>query len=219
MWPLERRDSVADSPTQPGTSRRDFVARLGAGVSATWLASIWPQALADAAEAAGATATGQAPKYRVLTAAQANDFGAVADRIIPPDDAPGARAVGVVFFADRMLAGLNADQKPELDKALAAVNAAARTLVPGAASFAALTTPQQDDVLKSIETTDGFALMRAITVAGYFSHPSYGGNRGNAGWKAIGFEDRMMWASPFGHYDRPEIMARLLPRKGPDASR
>jgi hypothetical protein len=219
MGRLERRGLVADSPTQPGPSRRDFVARLGAGVSAAWLASIWPEALADAAEAAGAAATGQAPKYRVLTAAQANDFGAVADRIIPPDDAPGARAVGVVFFADRMLAGLNADQKPEFDKALAAVNAAARTLVPAAASFVALSTTQQDDVLESIETTDGFALMRAITVAGYFSHPSYGGNRGNAGWKAIGFEDRMMWTSPFGHYDRPEVMARLLPRKSADASR
>jgi hypothetical protein len=94
MERLERRGLVADSPTQPGPSRRDFVARLGAGVSAAWLASIWPQALADAAEAAGATATGQAPKYRVLTAAQADDFGAIADRIIPPDDAPGARAVG-----------------------------------------------------------------------------------------------------------------------------
>jgi hypothetical protein len=146
-------------------------------------------------------------------AAQANDFGAVADRIIPPDDAPGARAVGVVFFADRMLAGLNADQKPAFDKALLAVNAAARTLVPAATSFVALTAEQQDAVLESIETTDGFALMRAITVAGYFSHPSYGGNRDNAGWKAIGFEDRMMWASPFGYYDRPEVMARLLPRK------
>jgi gluconate 2-dehydrogenase gamma chain len=209
----KRRDLVADSPTQPGPSRRDFVARLGAGASAAWLASIWPEALADAAEAAAATATGQAPKYRVLTAAQANDFGAVADRIIPPDDAPGARAVGVVFFADRMLAGLNADQKPEFDKALVAGNAAARTLVPAAASFVALTTKQQDAVLESIETTDGFALMRAITVAGYFSHPSYGGNRGNAGWKAIGFEDHMMWASPFGYYDRTEVMARLLPRK------
>jgi len=100
-----------------------------------------------------------------------------------------------------------------------AVNAAARKIAPAAASFASLTASQQDAVLESIETTDAFALLRAITVAGYFSHPSYGGNRGNAGWKAIGFEDRMMWSSPFGYYDRPEVMARLLPRSPRDASR
>ena len=210
---LNPRPRVPHSPGEPRSSRRDFVGQLGAGMTAAVLASLWPHALADAAAADDAIARGQTARYKVLTAAQANDFGAVADRIIPPDDAPGARAVGVVFFADRMLAGLNADQKPAFDKALVAMNAAAATLVPGSASFVALTATQQDAVLESIETTDGFALMRAITVAGYFSHPSYGGNRGNAGWKAIGFEDRMMWASPFGYYDRPEVMARLLPRK------
>jgi gluconate 2-dehydrogenase gamma chain len=178
------------------------------------LASLWPQAIADAAEAREAAEHGQAPRYRALTAAQANDFGAIADRILPPDDAPGARDVGVVFFADRMLAGFGADQKPAFDKALADVNAAARARV-GSASFAANTTKQQDDVLKSIEMTEGFGLLRAVTVAGYFSHPRHGGNRGNAGWKAIGFEDRMSWTPPFGYYDRPDVMATLLPRKAP----
>jgi hypothetical protein len=176
------------------------------------LASLWPDALADAAEAREAIAVGQTPRYRVLTAAQANDFGAVADRILPPDDAPGAREAGVVFFADRMLAGFGAPQKGEFDNALMDVNAAARTLV-GTASFAALAPKQQDDVLTSVEKTDGFALLRTITLAGYFSHPRRGGNRDSAGWKAIGFEDRMSWTPPFGYYDRPDVMAKLLPRK------
>ena len=204
---------MSDSPTESPSSRRDFVSRLGAGVSAAWLAALWPQAIADAAEAADAAARGQTPAYRALSAEQANDFGAVADRIIPPDDTPGARAVGVVFFADRMLAGSGADQKPAFIKALSAVNAAAKKRLHKSASFAALTATQQDDVLASIDTTDDFNLLRGVTLSGYFSHPSYGGNRGNAGWKAIGFEDRMMWSSPFGYYDRPEVMARLLPRK------
>jgi len=113
-----------------------------------------------------------------------------------------------------MLAGFGAGQKPAFEKALADVNAATPARV-GSASFAALTTKQQDDVLKSIETTEGFGLLRAVTVAGYFSHPRHGGNRGNAGWKAIGFEDRMSWTPPFGYYDRPDVMAKLLPRKAP----
>jgi gluconate 2-dehydrogenase gamma chain len=193
-------------------SRRQFVSSLSAGLGAAWLASIWPAAIADAAEASEAVAQGQFARYRTLTPEQAADFGAIADRIIPADDTPGAREVGVVFFADRMLAGMAADQKPAFEKALADVNAAARTRVPGAASFAALTAQQQDDTLESIQDTESFGVLRAVTVAGYFSHPSHGGNRNNAGWKAIGFQDRMSWAPPFGYYDRPDVIARLLPR-------
>ena len=206
---------MSDAPSESPSSRRDFVSRLGAGISAAWLATLWPEALADAAEAGEAAARGQTPTYRALSREQANDFGAFADRIIPPDDAPGARAVGVVFFADRLLAGAGAGagQKPAFVKALAAVNAAARKRVRDGGAFATLTPQQQDEVLASIDTTDDFNLLRGVTIAGYFSHPCYGGNRGNAGWKAIGFEDRMMWSSPFGYYDRPDVMARLLPRK------
>jgi hypothetical protein len=201
------------SETPPGSyrSRRDFIALLGTTAGAAWLAAIWPPAIADAGEAAHAASQGQAPRYRALTSQQAEDFGAAADRIIPRDDAPGARDVGVVFFADHLLASFAPAKKPAFDAALAALNEAARKRVPTATAFARLTSEQQDETLRSIETTDGFGVLRAITVAGYFSHPSYRGNRSGAGWKAIGFEDRMSWTPPFGYYDRPDVMARLLP--------
>lgn len=204
---------MSETPPEVGRTRRDFIALLGSGMSAAWLSSLWPAALADAATATELTTQGQQPTYRTLTPQQAADFGAAADRIIPPDDAPGARAAGVVFFADRVLATLVRDRKAAFDKAVTELNAAARKAAPNAASFAALTATQQDDVLRSIETTEAFGVLRTLTVAGYFSHPSYGGNRNSAGWKAIGFEDRMSWTPPFGYYDRPEIMARLLPRR------
>lgn len=202
---------MSDTPSRSVRSRRDFITLLGATAGGAWLATIWPAAIADAREAADAAQQGQAPRYRALTSQQAEDFGAAADRIIPRDDAPGARDVGVVFFADHLLASFAPAKKPSFDAALTALNAAARKRVPNAASFAALTPKQQDETLRSIETTDDFGVLRAITVAGYFSHPSRGGNRDSAGWKAIGFEDRMSWTPPFGYYDRPEIMARLLP--------
>ena len=44
------------------------------------------------------------------------------------------------------------------DQIAADVNAAAKKVAPRAASFAALTTKQQDDTLQSIETTDAFNL-------------------------------------------------------------
>ena len=202
---------MSDSSAASSRSRRNFVALLGGSASAAWLATIWPTALADAAMASENGDQGRQPRYRALTNQQAEDFGAIADRIIPRDDAPGARDLGVVFFADRLLATFAPERKPAFDKSLAEVNAATRGRVPDAASFAALTTAQQDETLRSIETTDAFNVLRAITVSGYFSHPSHGGNRNGAAWKAIGFEDRMSWSPPFGHYDRPDVMARLMP--------
>ena len=203
---------MSDTPPESARSRRDFINLLGTTVSVAWLTTIWPTALADAAEARDLAEDGQAPRYRALTTQQADDFGAVADRIIPTDDTPGARAAGVVFFADRLLASFSPERKPAFDKALADLNAAARSHVPNAKSFSALTTQQQDETLRSIETSSAFALLRTLTVSGYLSHPSHGGNRNSAGWKAIAFEDRMSWAPPFGYYDRPDVMARLLPR-------
>jgi hypothetical protein len=200
---------MTEFPPRFASSRREFFF----GLTAATIAAIWPAALADAAAAAESELQGDQTRYRTLTNEQAADFGAAADRIIPPDDAPGARAAGVGFFADRVLATLVRDRKALVDTALTELNAAAREAVPNAASFAALATTQQDDVLRSIETTQAFAVLRTLTVAGYFSHPSYGGNRHSAGWKAIGFEDRMSWTPPFGYYDRPEVMARLLPRR------
>jgi gluconate 2-dehydrogenase gamma chain len=204
---------VSEIPPEAGRTRRDFIALVGSGMSAAWLSSLWPAALADATTATELTAQGKQATYRTLTPQQAADFGAAADRIVPPDDAPGARAVGVVFFADRVLGTLARDRKAAFDQALTELNAAARTLAPNAASFASLSAAHQDDVLRSIESTEAFGVLRTLTVAGYFSHPSYGGNRNSAGWKAIGFEDRMSWRPPFGYYDRPEVMARLLPRR------
>jgi hypothetical protein len=67
--------------------------------------------------------------------------------------------------------------------------------------FAALGPAQQDALLREIEDTPFFGLAHYLTVAGMFALPTYGGNRGYAGWKLIGFDHRHGWAPPFGHYD------------------
>ena len=201
------KERVSNTPPDPIRSRRDFITLLGTTASTAWLATIWPPAIADA----HAASQGQAPHYRALTQLQAEDFGAAADRIIPRDDAPGARDVGVVFFADHLLASFAPARKPAFDQALVALNDAAHKRVPTARSFASLSPSQQDETLRSIETTEAFNLLRTITISGYFSHPSHRGNRDEAGWKAIGFQDRMSWSPPFGYYDQPDVMARLMP--------
>jgi gluconate 2-dehydrogenase gamma chain len=39
---------------------------------------------------------------------------------------------------------------------------------------------------------------------GFLADPSYGGNRGQVGWKLIGFEPKPAWKPPFGYYDAEE---------------
>ena len=189
-------------------TRREFVTTLGGAAGAAWLSSVWPLALADAAAAHQASARGEAVQFRVLSSQQAADFGAFADRIIPPDDTPGARDAGVVHFADRFLGGVGAHKKSEFDRALVELDRATRRR---GQRFAALPVTRQHDIIKSLEGSPAFITLRDFTLLGYFSHPSYGGNAGGAAWKAIGFEERMAWQPPFGYYDRPEVMAQLLP--------
>lgn len=202
-------DPHRDSPA----SRRDFVARLGSAAGAAWLASLWPAALADAAAAQQASARGQAVQFRSLSPRQAADFGAFADRVIPPDDTPGARDAGVVHFVDQMLSTIGADRKPEFDKALVELHRATRRRAPRGGAFATLPAARQDEIITAMQGSSAFGVLRDATLAGYLSHPSYGGNRNGAGWKAIGFEDQMAWQPPFGYYDRPDVMAQLLPRR------
>jgi hypothetical protein len=46
-----------------------------------------------------------------------------------------------------------------------------------------------------------FEAARVATISGFLANPEYGGNAGKAGWRAIGFDDRFVWAEPFGWYD------------------
>jgi gluconate 2-dehydrogenase gamma chain len=187
-------------------SRRHF---LGvAGSLAVWLAASPADLLAASADD---TLGAAPPRLRVLTASQAASFDAFAAQIIPSEPgSPGAREANVTRFADNALASFAAEQRPAFTKALAALDAGAATLVPGAAGFAALTAPQQITVLRTMDKADhdAFETLRIPVLAGMFANPSYGGNAGKVGWKLIGFEDRFFWAPPFGFYDRDEEVQR-----------
>jgi gluconate 2-dehydrogenase gamma chain len=71
----------------------------------------------------------------------------------------------------------------------------------GSARFSALSAEQQDALLLAIETSEFFATMRFLTLAGLFALPDYGGNREHLGWDLLGFDHRHAWQPPFGYYD------------------
>lgn len=188
--------ALEDKPT----SRRAFLRASGSAMGGTWAALHLPALLALGDLACQAHRFGAA--YRVLTPSEAADLDALTALIIPTDDTPGAREAGVVYFIDLSLATIMAE---DLEVVREGLEELTRTVQQeGAGTFAALGTEQQATVLRSIEETDFFDTIRGLTLAGMFSHPKYGGNRGKVGWALLGFDDRHVWEPPFGYYDAPE---------------
>lgn len=148
-----------------------------------------------ASAAARARDTGAA--FKTLGSDEARHFAAIAARIIPTTDTPGATEAGVVHFFDQAFTDDMRDALPAARDGLAALNAG---LPDG--GFAALPEAKQDAALSAIDGEPFFELMRVMTLFGYFAMSRYGGNREHAGWKLIGFDGHHgAWRPPFGHYD------------------
>ena len=131
-----------------------------------------------------------------LTREQLAELEAIAARILPSDDGtPGAREAGVVGFIERALTTFWAERRPLVEAGLADLGMRAGGL------FAALPAERQDAILRDIEKSPFFEIMRLATIIGMFADPSYGGNRAQAGWKLLGFDPRGIWQPPFGAYD------------------
>ena len=178
---------------------------MGGTLGASCLALNWTEVARAAnhaamAHAAAAPSAPGAPAF--LTAAEAADVEAIAAQIIPTDATPGAREAGVVIFIDHALAGFYVRQAAGFRHGLADFQTRVHAWRPAAESFAALPSDQQIEFLHSVDHTPFFDAMRFLTVLGMFSMPTYGGNRGGAGWKLLGFEDRHAFEPPFGYYDR-----------------
>ena len=144
------------------------------------------------------------PVLSVLSEAEAREIEAIAGRIIPSGDSPGAREAGVIYFIDRALATFDSDKRALYVQGIAQAQSRRAELFPGSKSIAALRADQQIRLLEAIEKTEFFDLIRTHTILGFFSNPSYGGNRNLEGWKLIGFEDRFRFEPPFGYYDAAE---------------
>jgi gluconate 2-dehydrogenase gamma chain len=177
-------------------SRRIFLIRSCAGVSAAWLAARWPDVLAAQQHAREVAKSDTPVEFEFFTAEQALEIEAVAARIIPTDDTPGAREARVIYFIDRALVTFDKDKQPLYQRGLAALRAKAKN------KFSNLNSAQQIKLLKGIQLTEFFQQVRAHTIMGFFANPEYGGNYERMGWKHIGFEDQHYFKPPFGFYDR-----------------
>jgi gluconate 2-dehydrogenase gamma chain len=160
----------------------------------------WPEVI-SALEHAHSAAQSPTPHFEILDEATAGEIEALAAQIIPSTGGPGAREAGTIYFIDRALATFAADHRADYRTGMAQLQQKRQELFPNSTTISSLTGEQQRALIRTIEKSSFFELLRTHTVLGFLGNPSYGGNRGEIGWKQIGFEDLMAYQPPFGYYD------------------
>ena len=139
----------------------------------------------------------------VLTADESKILAAVADRIFPRTETPGAVEIGALQYIEVALTGDYAALVPLYRKGLRAVERSAEASFGRA--FCRLSETQKDEVLLNFETgaVPGFKLaaeffetVRCHVLEGVFCEPQYGGNRDMTGWRLVNFPGQQ-----FGYAD------------------
>ncbi|NIL95212.1 MAG: hypothetical protein GTO71_12435 [Woeseiaceae bacterium] len=181
-------------------SRRMFLKSSGALAGASYLRILAP-GLAVIAQAACTARDAEAP-FAVLGAEEARDFAAIAARIIPTTDTPGATEAGVIHFIDRAFGAEMSGQLEFARNSMTEFNNALRGKHGDTARLDELDEETQDDFLTSQEQTPLFNMVRTMTIFGFFAMEKYGGNKGKVGWDLLGFDgNHGPWTYPFGYYD------------------
>jgi hypothetical protein len=155
---------AADAPWAAPLTRRAALQRAAALLGVVVCPSAFTHALRAQSDA-------DAPSS--LTAAQLALVAALADRLLPRTDTPGALDVGVPAFVDRLHgAFLSTEERAALDAALVYFEVTAQARHGHA--FAGLDAAQQDAVLTSTAAATGaerehFLRIRELTIVGYFT--------------------------------------------------
>lgn len=131
---------------------------------------------------------------------------AFAAQILPAEgDLPGAEEAGAVYFVDRAFGmPFLADAVPIIRIGLADLDVRAQT-AHRRQDFASASSAEQLAIMRTIETTPFFVSARALVIIGTLADPSYGGNRGGAGWSLLDLDHRPSHTAPFGWYDTHPI--------------
>ncbi len=181
-------------------TRRIFLRGSGTFIGSTLLRAGVP-ALAAVSQAA-CSARDEGAAFETITTAEAREIIAVAARILPTTDTPGATEAGAVYFFDKALGSFFADQLEFGRMQLAEFQSGVAKAYPGAERFSDLGEADQDAYLKANEQTPFFQGARIMTIFGVFCLSKYGGNRNNVGWQLVGMDGPPhAWTYPFGYYD------------------
>ena len=141
----------------------------------------------------------------VLAAEEIKTLSAIADRIFPKTDTPGAVEIGAIRYIEIALGGDYAPLLPLYRAGLRFVERYAKTKF--ARPFHSLADAQKDAVLADFESgaVTGFAkaaeffeTARYHVLEGVFCEPKYGGNRDMLGWRLVNFPGQQFgYADPY----------------------
>ena len=188
-------------------TRRIFLQGSGTVAGSTLMRAGIPAFIA--ATQAACTAKEEAAAFENLTTAEAREVTAIAARILPTTDTPGATEAGAVYFFDKAFSTIFASMKAPARGMLAQFQSGIAAAYPGAQVFSDLDEADQDEYLKSMERTPFFQGARFMTMVGVFGMSMYGGNRDNIGWKLAGMDGPPhAWLPPFGYYDTEYLAAQ-----------
>lgn len=147
------------------------------------------------------TATVDNPK--ALSQREAKILAAIAERIFPATDTPGAVEIGALDYIERALQGDYAPLLPLYRAGLRWVDRWASAKF--GRQFHLLAEPQKDAVLSDFEAgvvagfakaAEFFETLRYHVLEGVFCEPQYGGNRNMTGWRLVSFPGQQ-----FGYAD------------------
>jgi hypothetical protein len=181
-------------------TRRGFLQGSG-GVASSLLVRAGLPALIATSQAACSARDDAAP-FENISNEEAREIIAVAARILPTTDTPGATEAGAVYFFDQAFGGLVPGIADQLLDNLREFGAAIPGIYPGAERFSDLDESDQDEYLASVEDSNFFSDIRFLTLVGVFGMTMHGGNRDDIGWKLVGMDGPPhAWLPPFGDYD------------------
>ncbi|GAC1641548.1 MAG: hypothetical protein NVS9B14_23190 [Candidatus Acidiferrum sp.] len=192
-----------------------------AGISAAWLTANWPSMVSAATHAHAVMASPDPAKFEFFKPEEAAEVEALASRIIPSDETPGAKEAGVIYFIDRALVTFAVDSQKDYREGIADVQSLTAQKFPGVKKFSSATPDQQDAILEALSTAKSkmtssrrnrpntgsqpfFETLRYHTIAGFLIAPDSDrrGNRDGVGWKVIGRDNEHIFQPPFGALDK-----------------
>lgn len=157
-----------------------------------------------------ATSDNKTTSAKVLNDEEAATLAAMAGRIFPKTETPGAVEIGAVNYIEVALAGDYAALVPLYRQGLRALQRYARTKF--GKRFVELPEDSMDALLRDFEAGNAdsfkaaaefFETVRCHVLEGVFCEPEYGGNKNMAGWRLVDFPGQQ-----FGYPD-PYINKRV----------
>lgn len=152
---------------------------------------------AAAATGSGIACSRTSSPWRFLTVDEARTLAAACDRILPPDEDPGAAWTGVVNYIDVQLCGHLRELQDSYRLGIVAMNKSSRLLY--GSDFAFLPEAKQIELLTKMEegqapreawqkipASEFFSMLVDHTMQGFYGDPRHGGNREGVSWKMVG---------------------------------